>query len=77
MDDAAALRGQLLYAIDCLDLSPDFRRRTLEETADMNTDELRQLLAALKQALLEIRAARRVGRRPGAEYLRVVSNTRR
>jgi len=77
MVDAATLRSQLLYVIDCLDLSPDFRRRTLEETADMNAEELLQLLAALRQALLEIRAARRVGRRPGAEYLRVVNHTRR
>jgi hypothetical protein len=55
---AAALQRTLLDALDCLELSADYRQQMLEATADMNADELRQVLAALKQTLIDIRRSR-------------------
>jgi len=56
--DTAALRRRLIDAIDCLGVSAEFRRRTLEDTSDMSADELRQVLAVLRRALIEARRSR-------------------
>jgi hypothetical protein len=55
---AAALRRTLLDALDCLECSADYRQQMLEVTTDMNADELRQVLAALKETLIDIRRSR-------------------
>jgi len=55
---SAALHRTLLDALDCLEFSADYRQQMLEATADMNADELRQVLAVLKQTLIDIRRSR-------------------